>query len=78
VHALVRGDIGAAADQNLLVLLSLPLLVLGWGYWLLRSLGRINPVPWPRWIVPAVTVVLLTFSLVRNIPGVPFLGSGLG
>lgn len=78
VHALVRGDVAAAADQNLLVLLALPLVVVGWGYWLLRSLGRISAVAWPRWIVPAITTVLLAFSVVRNIPAVPFLGSGVG
>ena len=78
VHALVRGDVAAAADQNLLVLLTLPLLVVGWGYWLLRSLGRISAVAWPRWIVPAITTLLLAFSVVRNIPAVAFLGSGVG
>ena len=78
VHALVRGDIAAAADQNLLALLALPLLVLGWGYWLLRSLGRISAVAWPRWSVPAAMIFLLVFSIVRNIPAVPFLGSGVG
>lgn len=70
VAALGRGNVVHAADHNLLLLL-LPLLVaLGVGA---RRLGAST-----RLLVIAGTAIALVFWVVRNLPGVPFLGAGIG
>jgi Protein of unknown function (DUF2752) len=69
VHALAHGDVGLALHRNLLLVVALPFL--GWAYlaWIRRrALGR----P-PRWMLPAALwwaapVVLVAFTVVRNLP----------
>lgn len=97
VHALLHGDLGTALDQNLfVVLVVLPLAVVMWVGWVLRSRpGRAGPaavpitappVPasgplraaWQRWSPYAFLALMLIFTVVRNLPGVPFLRSGIG
>jgi Protein of unknown function (DUF2752) len=76
VYALTRGDIVGAADQNLLAVLVLPLMVVAWFGWAARSAGRAG-MGWPSWVLPAVLWASLAFTLLRNLP-VPVLGSGVG
>jgi hypothetical protein len=77
VHALLHGDVSRAADHNLLLLLSLPLLVVQSGHWLRAKLSGRGEPSWPLWqhrLVPYVfgTATLL-FWVLRNIPARPFL-----
>ncbi len=78
VHDLAHGHLVAAADQNALVVLAVPVALLGWLRWTAGSV-RARPLPpAPRWVLPVTLAALLVFSVVRNLPGVPFLHSGLG
>lgn len=78
VHSLTRADLGAALDHNVLFTVSVPALVLVWAVWLARSLGR--PVApgrhLPAWTTTVVVVVLVVFGVLRNLPGLGWLGSG--
>jgi hypothetical protein len=84
LHALTHGDVRTALDQNVLLVMAVPFLVWRWITWTRRSAirartgeapaGRLAP-PWVLWTVLAV---VLAFWVVRNLPGVPFLGSGIG
>ncbi len=80
VHDLAHGQVLAALDRNVLVVLAVPVAVLAWAQWVRRaarpSAGPRREVP--PWVVRAVVVLVLVFWAVRNIPGVPFLGSGVG
>ncbi len=79
IHELATGHVGAALDRNALAVLLVPVLVLVWVSWLRRSWrADPRPAPHPRWLTHLVLVVVLVWWVVRNIPGVPFLGSGLG
>ena len=80
VHALCRLDLAAAADHNLLFVLAVPFLVLGYALWLGRTLGwQLPRVSLPRGLYPALVVLALAFAVVRNlpIPGQAFLGSDI-
>lgn len=67
--SLTRGDVLQAADHNLLFMVALPFLVVGYGFWLARSLGfslpRLKP---PAVAVPAVLALILGFTIARNLP----------
>jgi hypothetical protein len=80
MHDLATGHVGAALDQNLLAVAFVPFIVGAWGAWLWRSWhGRPErPAVYPRWLPPVVLVATLVWWVVRNVPGVPFLPSGLG
>ena len=79
MHALATGHPVEAADHNLLALVVLPLFVLAWLGWVRRSWqGRPRPAPTPAARVWTFAIALVVFMVVRNLPGVPFLGSGLG
>ncbi|HYN74939.1 MAG TPA: DUF2752 domain-containing protein [Candidatus Limnocylindria bacterium] len=79
VHELATGHPLAALDQNALAVLVLPALLLAWASWLRRSWrGSARPAPHAPWVPVTVLVVVLVWWVVRNLPGVPFLGSGLG
>ena len=80
LHALTGGDVGAAMDQNMLLVAVLPFLVWRWVAWV-RSSAREATIR-PRltaatWIYMFLGLVV-AFWVVRNIPGVPFIGSGIG
>lgn len=90
VHALANGDIMGALDQNLLAVVLLPLVVL-WLVLLLRSRwegdsAQVNAsdatvarnAAAVRVILMGTIVAMIVFTVVRNIPGVPFLPSGIG
>lgn len=77
-NSLLRGDLAAALDHNVLLAVAMPLLALAWAVWLVRSLQDREV---PRWLhralhppVPVLVglgVFLLAFAVVRNIDGGP-------
>jgi hypothetical protein len=74
VHALATGDLGTALDRNPLTVLLLPLLVLAWVGWGLRSFGhpagaRLHPSRIPAIAVWVLLGAVLIFWAARNIPG---------
>lgn len=82
--ALTRGDLITALDHNLLVVLAIPVLLLGWAVRARAGrppggAGSPRPArPAPAWLLPTVVTLVLVFAVVRNIPGVPFLGAAAG
>ncbi len=87
VHSLAHGDLGGALDHNAFaVLVLLPLAVLLWGRWLVRSWrGDPPPTTKPWWESRAALwtflVVMAAFTVVRNVssvPGFAWLGSPAG
>lgn len=68
VNALVHGEFGAALHANVLLLAALPLALGYWLTWLHRSrTGRAAPSPRRR-TVAVIVVVLVIFTVVRNLP----------
>jgi hypothetical protein len=86
VHSLMEGNVGAALDQNLLAVILLPLVALWIGLLLVRKWRSDSgpPVRSERFLAiqRVATIVLIAviaiFTIVRNIPGIGFLPSGLG
>ena len=80
LHALTGGDVGAAMDQNMLLVAVLPFLVWRWVAWVRSSAreattrARLTAATWIYMFLGLV----VAFWVVRNIPGVPFIGSGIG
>lgn len=71
VNALVRGDWGAAADHNVLLAIVLPVAAVAWTVWFVRALQgrpvrRLRPA---AWVWAAVVVLLVGFTVVRNVGG---------
>jgi hypothetical protein len=70
VNDLTHGDVGAALSSNLLLVVAMPLAVLALGLWTRdRWLGTAPTIPWRRLrpLVPAVVVVLVAFTVARNL-----------
>lgn len=84
VHDLTRGDVVGSLDNNAaFLLLLLPAAVLAWFGWVRRArrAARGEPAPasrLPSWTVYALVAALFAFTVVRNLPFVPFLRSGIG
>ena len=80
-HALLHGDIIGAADHNVLALILLPIMAFMFARWVLIQFDITVPTfRWPRpfvWITP---VVLVAFTVGRNLPvaGLSWLNSGWG
>lgn len=79
-HALTQGDVAAAADNNLLYVIVLPIVLVAFVLWCVRS-WRGTPArplqPRTRTIITiAAVVVVAMFTLARNL--LPYLGSGIG
>jgi hypothetical protein len=67
-------------DQNLLLVVVLPFLVWRWVAWVRSSARESATRPQlttATWIYVFLGLVV-AFWVVRNIPGVPFIGSGIG
>ncbi|MBX3313076.1 MAG: DUF2752 domain-containing protein [Actinobacteria bacterium] len=76
VQDLVHGRIGSAASHNLLFVAALPFVAVVWLVWLRRS-GREDRPPFtaPRWTLPALLLLAAGFTVLRNLPVLPWLGS---
>ncbi|GAB2447527.1 DUF2752 domain-containing protein [Nocardioides hungaricus] len=72
VNDLANGDVGAAASSNLLFVVVLPVVLVALGLWLVdrwRGTRRTVPRAWRRPLVVTAVVVLLAFTVLRNLPG---------
>jgi hypothetical protein len=81
VYALTQGDLAAAFEHNLLAMLVLPLLVIGWAGWLAARLGwRERPFVLSGRAGFTIAAAFTVFWVVRNLPWLPFtwLASGAG
>ncbi len=66
IHDVLHGNITAAVNDNLVVLIGIPLLA---GWVLLRR--RSGKLPWTLPAAAAVLTALLAWTVVRNLPGFP-------
>jgi hypothetical protein len=78
-HELLHGHVVSALDHNLLLPLTLGVMAVALGLWLLPLVGRparsLNP---PRWAVVGALVAVVAFTVLRNlpVPGLAWLDSG--
>ena len=69
IHALLHGDVAAAAGFNVLVVLMLPVLAWAWSSWTVSSLGGRPRVPTlPPAASYSIAGVLVAFWVLRNTP----------
>lgn len=96
VHELMNGNLGAAADHNLFVVLMLPLVLIAIAAAIARkvsgtpdeppalfgnALGSLRTVGVSinqRTLMWFLVIGMTVFTVARNLPFVPFLGSGIG
>jgi hypothetical protein len=81
VYALTQGDVALAFEHNLLAMLLLPLLVVGWVGWLAARAGwRDRPLVLSGRTGYVIAAAFTVFWVVRNLPWFPFtwLASGAG
>jgi hypothetical protein len=74
LHALLHGDLAQAAAYNGLFLLALPFLIV-WGFrTAVRKLsGQVRPArDLPVWAAVVISLVLLLYAVLRNLPFHPF------
>lgn len=81
-HDLVTGDLRGAMDNNVLLVVFVPLAVVLWVRWVVRAWRGETPavsrsqLQRRNTLVATSLVLLLAFGVVRNL--VPYLGSGVG
>jgi hypothetical protein len=81
-NALLRGDLVGAADQNVLLLLLLPVVLVMAIFWVRRAWTGVHPaVTFAQFrdrnrIMITSLIAVLAFGVIRNF--VPFIGSGVG
>jgi len=81
-HDLVTGNLAGALDQNILLIVFMPLMVVLWARWVGRAWRGSTPAvsrgEFRRRtsIMITVLVAVLAFGVIRNF--VPYLGSGIG
>jgi hypothetical protein len=70
VHAMAHGDLMTALDRNPFTVVAVGYLVVTWFMWFRRS-ARGRPLRWlaPPWVLYGVLGAILTFWVLRNIPG---------
>ncbi|MFM8155096.1 MAG: DUF2752 domain-containing protein [Actinomycetes bacterium] len=79
LYALTHGDLAAAADHNLLLLLAVPIALVLWVRWLMRAWRGVSPAVSMRAfrlrnrVMIIALVAILAFGVVRNF--VPYLDS---
>lgn len=77
LHDLGTGDLRGALGQNLLAVVTIPLLVWVWVRWTQRAWrGRSARAPYPAWLSWGVLGVVLAWWVLRNLPWFGSLGSG--
>jgi hypothetical protein len=75
VHDLATGQPVAALHRNPLTVMAIPFVVLLWFLWLRRSAtGRGRQWVAPAWLVWSMLGLVLSFWLLRNLPGFGLLG----
>jgi hypothetical protein len=75
-HALLHGRIREALDHNLLLPLLLATIAACVGSWMLPLAGRpARTVQLPRWLLVTIGVVVVAFTVTRNLPGFDYLAS---
>ncbi|MBX9244213.1 DUF2752 domain-containing protein [Actinotalea ferrariae] len=69
VHSLLHLDVAGAWDMNPLLLLLAPFAVATWVAWTVRAWSG-RPRRWaaPPWAIATVLVVLVAFTVLRNVP----------
>jgi hypothetical protein len=76
-HALLHGHVAEALDHNVLVPFILGAIAVGLGSHLLPLIGRPEAQPrLPRWLAVGLVVVVVAFTVARNLPGFDYLASG--
>jgi hypothetical protein len=73
LHALAHGDLREALARNPLMVVTVPVLVLWWGAWLVRSVRARARRVVPAWTIWALLVVVVAYAVARNLPGAAFL-----
>jgi hypothetical protein len=72
VHDLLHGEFTQAFHDNAL---AIPAVIIGFAVWLnwmiCRWRGRPAPAR-PTWVSPAIIVVLIVWTVIRNLPWAPF------
>ena len=80
MHLLLNGDVAGAADNNILLLVLIPILGFAWIGWLMNSWRgssfAATQTTATRRLMVVVLVVVVLFGVVRNF--VPYLGAGIG
>lgn len=75
-HALLHGHLAEALDNNLLLPFLLAAITVGLGSYLLPLIGRSEVQPrLPRWLFVTIAVVVVAFTVARNLPGFAYLAS---
>jgi Protein of unknown function (DUF2752) len=79
VHALATGHPVQALDNNALAVCLFPMVIFLWAVWARRSwTGDHRRASVPPRLLYAIYAVGILFAVVRNLPFVPFLRSGIG
>jgi hypothetical protein len=65
LHELTHGHLTAAADYNLLLVAFLPCAA---AVWLRAVTGRARPLALPKWAAFATVIVLILWTVIRNLP----------
>jgi hypothetical protein len=72
VHDLLHGDVMQAFHDNALAIPAVMIAFAAWLHWMIcRWRGRPAPVR-PAWLSPAIIVVLVLWTVIRNLPWPPF------
>jgi len=75
LRAVTQGDLLLAANQNVLLLIALPVLVVAWIAWLARDVGLTErtPLSW-SWkpLTPVLMGLIFGFWALRLLPFAPF------
>jgi hypothetical protein len=68
-HDLLRGDVLAALDHNLLLPAAVAVVAVALALWMLPLVGRpARALRFPRWAVTAALVAVASFTVLRNLP----------
>ncbi|MGH3947607.1 MAG: DUF2752 domain-containing protein [Pseudonocardiaceae bacterium] len=74
MHSVLHVDLAAAADYNVVALAALPAITFFWVRWMVRRLRERSAAGGvaPQWVPVAMAVLLIAWTLVRNLPLEPF------